>query len=304
MKILHFDLMEMQSIYLQGKQVLDEKGEVLLRGLKLDQLTFESFTTLFCQHFFRVTSRENYRQKSGDGFTTIAPPENFTLLGHSEVQYVPCIKTPDTGFFFCQAAPNVAGGESFFIDGGAMFQSLPVELQDRLKHQNIIYEFLWEPQRWQAQYNIKTEEELHNVLRTIKNIRYTLKEGWLHVFYTASAIAKLKDGSIAFSNAILPHLPYIDHPRYVGKTVYTKGTNQIYWENGEAFSTETVNQLIDAHDKHKHCHVWENNDLLIFDNFRYLHGREEMVTFSERTILTRFGYFHLKNNSWEKQWQM
>ena len=63
MKILYFDLQDTQSIYLQIKQALDETGAVLLRGLKLDQLTFESLTTLFCQHFFRVTSRENHRQK-------------------------------------------------------------------------------------------------------------------------------------------------------------------------------------------------------------------------------------------------
>lgn len=293
MKILHFDSIDTESIYLQSKQILDETGAVLLRGLKLEQLTFESYTKLFCQNFFRVTSRENHRQKSGDGFTTVVSPENFTLLGHSEVQYVPCIRTPELGFFFCQTAPDVSGGETFLIDGSGMFNSLSIELQNRFKSENIIYEFLWEAERWQAQYNVDTEEGLHSVFKTIKNIRYTLKDGWLHMFYTASGIAQLKDGSIAFSNAILAHLPHIDHPAYFGNSVYVKGTNKIYWENGEAFSTTTVNQLIDAHDQNKYLHVWKNNDLLIFDNFRYLHGREETVQFSERKLLSRFGHLML-----------
>lgn len=293
MKNLHFDLIDTQSIYLQSKEALDEAGVVLLRSLKLEKLTFESLTKLFCKNFFRVTRRENYRQKSGDEFTTIAPPENFTLLGHSEAQYGPCIRTPDIGFLFCQTAPTVAGGETFLIDGSTMFNSLSSELQYRFKNEKIIYEFLWEPQRWQAQYNVETEEELHNVFKMTKNIRYTLKEGWLHMFYTTSGIAELKDGSIVFSNGLLAHLPHVDHPAYSGKKVFSKKTNQIYWENGEVFSTATINQLIDAHDSHKHFHVWEKNDLLIFDNFRYLHGREETVTFSERIILTRFGYLNV-----------
>lgn len=290
MKVLYLDHNDMESIYLQSKEALDETGVVLLRGLKLDQLTLESLTHYFCQKFFRVTSREEYRLASGDGFTTCASSENYTLLAHSEVQYVPCIKTPDVGFFFCQVAPDVTGGETFLIDGRTMFSTLPLDLQDRFKNEKIIYEFLWEPQRWQAQYNVQTEEALHNLFKKEKNIRYTLKDGWLHMFYTTSGVIPSEDGSYIFSNAILPHLPNIEHPTYSSNTVYTKGTNQVYWENGKAFSTTTVNQLIDAHDQCKQHHIWKNNDLMIFDNFRYMHGREETVGVSERKLLTRFGY--------------
>lgn len=293
MKILHFDLVNEQSIYLECKQALNTKENVLLRGFQFDQFSFESFTKLLCNHFFRVTSREIYRLKSGDGFTTKAPSENYTLLGHSEVQYVPGIKTPDLGFFFCEIAPDVPGGETFLIDGKSMFKSLPIELQNRFKCEDIIYEFLWEKDRWQAQYNVETEEELHTLFKKIKNIKYTLKDGWLHMFYSASAIIHLKDGSIVFSNAILAHIPSIAHPAYSSKAVYTKKTNQIYWENGEAFSIEIINQLIDGHDQNKSFHIWKDNDLLIFDNFRYLHGREETVGKSERKILTRFGHYNI-----------
>jgi alpha-ketoglutarate-dependent taurine dioxygenase len=113
------------------------------------------------------------------------------------------------------------------------------------------------------------------------------------MFYSASAIIYLKDGSPVFSNAILAHLPSIMHPAYSSKTVYTKNTNQIYWENGEVFSAKIINQLIDAHDKNKYLHVWEDHDLVIFDNLRYLHGREENVSTTERKILTRFGHNYM-----------
>lgn len=293
MKTLYFDFVDKESVYIECKQALHTKGIVLLRGFQFEQLLFEKFTKLFCHSFFRVTSRETYRLKAGDGFTTQSSSENFTLLGHSEVQYVPGIKSPDLGFFFCDIAPNVPGGETFLIDGKSMFRHLPKTLQNRFQCENITYEFLWGKERWEAQYNVKTEEQLHNLFQKIKNIKYTINDGWLHMFYTASAVIHTKDGSTVFSNAILAHLPSIEHPAYTGKQVYIKKTNQIYWENGEVFSRELISQLIDAHDQNKYLHTWEDKDLLIFDNFQYLHGREETMGLSERTILTRFGHYEM-----------
>jgi len=292
MKTLYFDSSDMKSTYLQVKHAFADTGAVVLKGLEFDQLTFESFTKYFCQHFFRVTSRKNYRLSTGDGFTTVAPPENFTLLGHSEAQYGPCMKTPNVGFLFSQVAPDKGGGETFLINGATMFNRLSPELQNRFKNENIIYEFLWEPQRWQTQYNVETEAQLHQLFKKSKKIRYTFKNGWLHMFYATPGIIQLKNGTNVFSNGLLAHLPYINHPAYSDKMVFVKKTNQIYWENGEVISTETINHLIDAHDQCKQLHVWENNDLMIFDNVRYLHGREENVEYTQRKILTRFGYFN------------
>lgn len=292
MKTLYFDSNDTKSVYFQVREAFAETGAVVLRGFKFDQLRFESFTKYLCQHFFRVTSRENYRLSYGDGFTTVSASENFTLLGHSEVQYVPLIKTPDIGFFFCEVAPKIDGGETFLIDSRKMFNNLPLELQNRFINENIMYEFLWEPQRWKVQYNIKTEEQLHHLFKKAKNIRYSLKNGWLHMFHTAPGIIQSEDGMKIFSNAILAHLPYVNHPNYLLNTVYTKDTNHVYWENSEVFSNTTVNALIDAHDLCKQFHAWEDNDLLIFDNFRYLHGREENVEYTQRKILTRFGYLN------------
>ncbi|MDM5271401.1 TauD/TfdA family dioxygenase [Sulfurovum sp. zt1-1] len=283
----------MQYIYLQSKEALDETGTVLLRGLNLDQLTFEYFTKYFCQDFFRVTSREKFRLESGDGFTTLTPTDNITILGHVEVDYVPGIKTPNIGFFFCETPPEVEGGETFLVEGVAMFNTLSKSLQERFKNEQVTYEFLWEPQRWEAQYGVNTKEELCKRLDRIENVRYELKNDWLHLFYTTSAIINFNDGTTAFSNAILGHLPELDHPSYHDKTVYRKETNRVYWENGEAFSIEVVNELIDAHDQHKQHYRWQKGDLLIFDNYRYLHGKEETIEWTERRLFSRFGYLDI-----------
>lgn len=283
----------LKSVVLQVKKGMEENHFVLVQGLNFNQLEFEAFTNFFCNHFFRVTSREKFRQIVGDGFTTLVGSKNFTLLGHVEVDYVPGIQTPDIGFLFCQVPPEVEGGETFLVDGIEMFNTLPKTLQERFKNEQVTYEFLWEPQRWQAQYGVQTSDELCKRLDKMENVRYKLKDNWLHLFYTTSGIVNFNDGTTAFSNAILGHLPKIDHPSYREKTVYTKDTNQVYWENGEPFSKETIIALIDAHDQHKQYYRWEKGDLLIFDNFRYLHGREETVESCERILFSRFGYLDI-----------
>lgn len=279
-----------KEVLSENRSLLKKCGVILLRGLELNLLEFESVSRFFCKDFFRVTSREESRQTEGDGLTTYTPFANCTILGHVEVDYVPGIKTPDVGFLFCRVPPEVEGGETFLVDGAALFKILPKALQERFKNEQVTYEFLWEPHRWQAQYGIKTKEELCQRLDRIEKVRYELQEGWLHLFYTTWGIACLDDGTIAFSNAILGHLPELDHPSYFEKTVYTKETNRVYWENGEQFSKKTINALIDAHDQCRQLHRWEQGDLLIFDNFRYLHGKVETTEQVERILLSRFGY--------------
>lgn len=283
-----------EEILFENRSLLQEHGVMLIRGLELNLTDFEAVSRSFCKDFFRVTSREAFRQAEGDGLTTFTPSANCTILGHVEVDYVPGIKTPDVGFFFCKVPPEVEGGETFLIDGVAMFDTLSQELQERFKGEQVIYEFLWEPQRWQAQYGIQTVEELCLLLDEMENVRYELNEDWLHLFYTTSGIVNLEDGTTAFSNAILGHLPELDHPFYRSKIVYTKETNRIYWENGEVFSKDTLNTLIDAHDQHKQLHRWQKGDLLVFDNFRYLHGKEETIEQVERILFSRFGYWDVE----------
>jgi hypothetical protein len=290
------NLVDKEEIVSENRRLLKKHGVMLIRGLDFNLVDFESVSRLFCKDFFRVTSREELRQAEGDGLTTYTPYVNCTILGHVEVDYVPGIKTPDVGFLFCQTPPEVEGGETFLVDGAALFQILPKALQERFKNEQITYEFLWEPQRWQAQYGIKTEEELCQRLDRIEKVRYELKEGWLHLFYTTWGIACLEDGTIAFSNAILGHLPELDHPSYMNKIVYTKETNRVYWENGEQFSKKTIHALIDAHDQCKQLHRWGKGDLLIFDNFRYLHGKEETIEQVERILFSRFGYLDVDRN--------
>lgn len=290
MNILTFNTIEDKTIYSKTKEILEKEGVVVLRGMKLDQFLFESLTNLFSNNFYILSSRDLDSEIIGDGFTTQIDKLTVGLFGHSEAHYAPLPLQPDMGFLFCAVAPEKQTESTFIIDAIEMFDNLPKDLQSRFKNENIVYEFLWEPKRWQTQFRVSSEEKLMELFRTSKNVRYSIKDGLLHMFYTVSAIVSYPNGKFAFSNGLLVHLPNINHSAYKKEDIYTKSTNQVYWENKEAFCDETINQIIDVHDKYKQVHHWKENDVLIFDNIRYLHGREPISKISKRTLFSRFGY--------------
>jgi len=192
----------------------------------------------------------------------------------------------------CIEAPNVPGGETTLVDGIEFFNEMPPDLRKRFESEKITYEVLWEPNRWKAQFRVSSEEELLALLNELETVKFSLNNGLPHMFYTTSALTKMPNGSYAFSNAILAHLPSCNHTDYKDKKVYCKESNRVYWESGELLSTDIVNKLVTLQDKLKYKHQWQKNDILIFNNLRFMHGREMTQEACNRKLLSRFGYIH------------
>lgn len=291
-KALDISFLNDSGLYSRMKDYYLQKDVVLIRGMDLDENQFESLTQNFCYDFCRISSREILRKTEGDGLTTETPRQNFFLFSHSEAAYAPYPKTPDVGFLMCKEAPDVPGGETTLVDSVEFLNEMNPELRKRFENEKITYEVLWEPNRWKAQFRVSFEEELLTLLNGLETVRFSLNNGLLHMFYTASAITKMPDGFYAFSNAILGHLPSLDHPDYQDKRVYCKESNRVYWESGELLSKDVINELITIQDKLKYKHQWKKNDILIFNNLRFMHGREMTQETCNRKLLSRFGYMY------------
>ncbi|MBN2825322.1 MAG: TauD/TfdA family dioxygenase, partial [Campylobacterales bacterium] len=80
----------------------------------------------------------------------------------------------------------------------------------------------------------------------------------------------------------------IDHPNY--KYPFVKATNQVYWESGEALSPQDIHTLINLYDSIKYSHTWQQGDIVMFDNLKFMHSKEETIEACERLLLARFGY--------------
>ena len=273
----------------QLSQQINTSGVLLLRGFEFDLAAFEAFTRDFCGGFHEVGSRARLRQKKGDGYTSEVFRDNFSLLTHSEGTYRPWPLPPELCFFYCVTPPSQPGGETTLIDGIAFAQRLPVDLRDRFLECGVIYESLWEKERWRSEFLVRDSGELEALLCKLPELDYRIENDMLHIRYSTAAIKPARSGELAFANALLAHLPRIPHPDYQHLRVYAKSSNHVYFGDGEELSDDVVNRLIDLQDDLIYAHRWQVQDLLLIDNTRFMHGRRMTDAPCERELISRFG---------------
>lgn len=269
--------------------VLDTHGVALIRDSEFDLDAFETFSGALCNDFHHVGTRVKLKADTGDGYSTEVHRQNFTLLSHSEGTYRPWPPAPELCFFYCLSAPAAKGGETTLVDGIQFLEAMPGRLLEQFTQSDIIYEMNWQPDRWQAEFQVDNSSELEKLLNKHPGLQYELSGEDLNLRYKTSAISQARCGRPAFANALLAHLPRITHPAYQQNKVYTKSSNHVYFENGEEISDEIINTLIDIQDKLMYLHEWRPFDLLVIDNTRFMHGRRMTIEDCERVLLSRFG---------------
>lgn len=268
---------------------LDDSGVILFRGLDFSLDLFELFTAIFCDDFHTVGTRVKLRKQQGDGLSTEVFRSNFSLLAHSEGTYRPWPPPPDLCFFYCITPPVEKGGETTLVDGTVFYERLPEDLRGQFTRHGVIYQSHWEPARWQAEFGVGDADELKQLLGRFSEVEFNLDHENLNVRYRAGAIVMTEYGRPAFANAILAHLPCINHPGYRDKKAYAKADNRVFFGNGEEINSDAVNKLIDIHDDTLIAHRWEAGDLLLIDNKRFMHGRRMTESPCDRILISRFG---------------
>jgi alpha-ketoglutarate-dependent taurine dioxygenase len=268
---------------------LDASGVILFRGFDFSLESFESFSSIFCNDFHKVGTRVTLRKRNGDGFSTEVFRSNFSLLAHSEGTYRPWPPPPELCFFYCLTPPSEAGGETTLVDGLAFYNRLPKDLRTRFMESGVIYQSHWEPARWQVEFGLESTNELRQLLNKFPEVEFRLEHENLDIRYRTDAFKPTSLGKLAFANAMLAHLPYVNHPNYQDDKVYSKSDNRVFFGDGEKITDHIVNQLIDIHDDILLAHRWQTGDLLLIDNTRFMHGRRMTIAPCERILISRFG---------------
>jgi alpha-ketoglutarate-dependent taurine dioxygenase len=269
--------------------LLRESGAVLLRGFSGSLGEFQQFTERVCTDFHQVGTRRAVEDPRSDGHTSEVPRSNFNLFAHSEGTYRPFPPPPEICFFNCVQPPTAAGGETFLVDGVRLLNRLPAALAERFREQGILYEALWETQRWQTEFQLDSLQALDRMLADNPQSSYLMVGDLMQVRCRVPAIQLSLGGLPAFANGLLAHLPAITHPRWLGRNAYSKPSNRVYFGNGDPIPEETVHMLIDLQDEIALDHAWQANDLLVLDNRRMMHGRRMTEGASDRQIRSRFG---------------
>lgn len=271
---------------------LQQTGLLLLRGYSVELEDLEVFSARFCERFHAVGARKPIKENTSDQYSSEVPRVNFSLFAHSEGAYRPFPPPPDLCFFNCVEAPEGNGGETMLIDGVEFAKRLPPDLFERFEQQGIIYQAYWDESRWQSEFDVSGIEELERFLADHPQIQARFDNEAIEFRCHAPAMQKSLRGEVAFANGLLAHLPKISHPRWNGLNAYSKATNRVFFGDGEEISEETINLLIDIQDDIAADHQWLENDLLVIDNKKIMHGRRMSENDGNRVIRSRFGNLH------------
>jgi len=209
---------------------------------------------------------------------------------HSEGAYRP-VPQPDICFFYCVKPIEAEGGETILVDGVQMVEQLSPELRQKLQRHGVIYCSDWDEDRWRTEFKVANTIELANVLDQFQHVSYRAEaNNRLYFECHRAAIFKLSSGEKAFVTGVLAHLHHINHPAYTDQWVYSNEKNNVLFGNGEPLTDEEIIELIGIQDRLAIAHQWQERDLLLIDNKRFMHGRRSTLGESDRQIYSRFGY--------------
>lgn len=263
--------------------VLRQHGFVLLRGVARGTADFEAITRRFSRRFV-VHGNVNRAFVSKDGSTQAVDAGLHPLPLHSEMSYGPFY--PDSMWFYCSVPPR-EGGETTVCDGVALFEALSSASRDYFKKHRLRYRHRYPPKAWQQGAKTKSRR-LASLKLAIGSRLYRRRgdyrfhfddEQHLCVDYVTSALVPLRDGRLAFSNSLeISYLPQV---------VALRG-GSVSLEDGSAVSEDVLKDVARASDEAGVRIGWEQNDVVMIDNARSMHGRVALTP-DDRKILVRLG---------------
>jgi len=270
---------------------LEHHGFCVLEDFINDVREFEEITSSWLKQLYHSAIRSHLKLDVGDQYTTQVG-KTTRLLAHAEAYYRPSLPPPDVGFLWCAKAPQVSGGETFIVDGKTFYECLPENLKKRFYDQGIVYESTWSQDRWSIEFNVRDVTELTQWLSVNQSCDFSFTEdSKLHLFYKSNPII-CHNHDHFFINGLLAHLPRINHPRYESSVYTNLASNRVLWgDTLKPLSDYEINQLIDIQDDILQKHQWKDNQLMIINNHRVMHGREPVALNDDRLIYSRFGYW-------------
>jgi alpha-ketoglutarate-dependent taurine dioxygenase len=253
-----------------------QHGALLFRGFPPDLAAFQQFTTRFCTG---SVFNESPDRQLLDGTNNIQSvnggADPFPL--HPELSREPW--KPDVCFFHCLKAPE-AGGETTICDGVELVEALPVETRLALSGHRLLYLQPVQPRHFR--YWLGTENpsdaEIANPPPTCP-YRFGMAGGYL---------------VRAFARPALHRPMFTDRPAFGNFLLFARDYNGRrdfpLLEDGREVPDAWVEAVRVAARQITTPLVWQQGDLLMLDNSRFMHGRNAIADPADRLIASFFGY--------------
>src|SRR5215212_1464179 len=210
---------------------------------------------------------------------------------HREGSYAP--GCPDLLILYCvrPADPADPGGQTNLCDGVELLKALPAKIQKFVSDAVLKWSWSAMPERWRASLGVDTPEaalarlnQMTARLPLWEKLEAEFEGDVLKgVFQTLCVIPTRWGGKRSFCNSLL-----IYHYRQATE-FYPKHQYVPTMSDGSPFPQDMIAEISGYANEHTHSTHWQANDILIFDNSRYMHGRTGFKD-TERQILVRMGH--------------
>lgn len=269
----------LNTSHAQIKQRLIEQGWVLLRHEHYDVTSFSELMNGLCQRLTYDPARENITRQSQK---VDAGTQAMGL--HIENGSTPL--PPDIIAFFSEKSAS-RGSQTTLCDGHEVWKNLPDSLKQQFAEPMTISRYLPKP-IWQkyvaTALNIEHagqvgQQELQRFIQMVPGQRISLAQDegvQYHLSMNMVRHDNLK-GVPAFANTLLGPSYNYEKPRF-------------YFADGSEISQDLLVELAERCEAQTSEIDWQDGDLVIIDNKRFMHGRREiMVPLEERKLYICMG---------------
>ncbi|WP_415641448.1 TauD/TfdA family dioxygenase [Sphingomonas antarctica] len=253
-----------------------EHGAILLRGFDADVPRFERLARRLCST--AVVNESPGRvllNGAGDVRSVDSGTDAFNL--HPELSREPW--KPDAALFACLSPPG-EGGETLVCDGVAVVEALPGWLRDALSPRRLVYpQPVW-PELLDFWLGTPTPDDALLAAPPPDcpySFRWANDRLW-RVFSRPALHRPLFGDAPAFGNFLL-------FARFNNNR-----TGFPLLDDGSVVPDEWLIEIKRVADAIAVPVTWQQGDVLILDNSRYMHGRTAITEAAERRIATFFGY--------------
>ena len=277
------------------REALKEHGAIVIRagaGVSDFEELSNGLITPMVHHSTSTTVERDV--VNGDGTTSTVNKGMDYIPLHREGSYAPgcpdllmlyCVKPADTN------GPNDTGGQTTLCDGVELLNALSPTIRKFVEDAILRWSWSATPERWMAALGAGTQESaverlklLNTRLAPWEKLEANFDGDTLHgVFQTLCVIPTKWGNRRSFCNSLLIY-HYRQATDFYPKHMYVPTMG-----DGQPFPTGMLEEISHLANERTHNTHWQANDILIFDNSRYMHGRTGF-TDTSRQIFVRMGY--------------
>ena len=271
---------------------LDEYGAVLFSGLPVENAEdFDLFVSAFKYDTFTYEeslSNAVRINKTDKVFTANEAPSEIEIFLHHEMAQTPIY--PKNIFFFCKSASQY-GGETPLCRSDYLYAELLKEdanLVAKFERNGVIYNSVMsngdelasgQGRSWQKTLSVSSKEEAELKLKELGYTWHWLEDDNLSVTTrTLKAIKELKNGNKSFFNQVLA-------ASLGWKKNSEDDLSPVKFGDDEEIPKSSIQLISKLAKTLTVLREWKDNDIILIDNYRVMHGRKPFSGKKDREVL-------------------